>query len=59
MKSMSEYDFELNKICKIINEKKYRKIMVQIPEGLKIYHEKIVSTIENGTDAVVILSGEP
>ncbi|MCG2826970.1 MAG: diphthamide biosynthesis enzyme Dph2, partial [Thermoplasmatales archaeon] len=56
---MPEYDFELGKICKIINEKKYRKIMVQIPEGLKIYHEKIVSTIEDETDAVVILAGSP
>ena len=44
---MVEYDLELDKICEIINEKKYKKIMVQIPEGLKIYHEKIVSTIEN------------
>lgn len=56
---MLEYDFELKKICKIINEKKYRKIMVQIPEGLKIYHEKVVSAIENETGAVVILSGAP
>lgn len=59
MKSMLEYNFELKKICKIINKKKYRKIAVQIPEGLKIYHEKIVSTIENETDAAVILSGSP
>ncbi len=59
MKSMLEYNFELGKICKIINEKKYKKIIVQIPEGLKIYHEKVVSTIEDETDAVVILSGEP
>lgn len=56
---MLEYDFELNKIYKIINEKKYKRIMVQIPEGLKIYHEKIMDTIENETDGVVILSGGP
>jgi 2-(3-amino-3-carboxypropyl)histidine synthase len=53
------YDFELKKICKIINEKKYRKIMVQIPEGLKIYINEIIETIENETGAVVILSGSP
>jgi len=58
MKSMPEYDFELEKICRIINEKKYKRIIVQIPEGLKIYHEKIVNTIENEADGVVILSGE-
>jgi len=56
---MIEYNFELKKICKIVNEKKYKKIMVQIPEGLKIYHEKIVGKIESETDAVVILSGAP
>ena len=56
---MIEYNFELGKICKIVNEKKYKKIMVQIPEGLKIYHEKIVGKIESETDAVVILSGAP
>ncbi|MDI6916563.1 MAG: diphthamide biosynthesis enzyme Dph2 [Thermoplasmatales archaeon] len=54
-----KYDFELEKICKILNKKKYKKIMVQIPEGLKIYHEKIVGKIEGETDAVVILSGAP
>lgn len=56
---MIEYDLELNKICRIINEKKYKKVMVQIPEGLKIYINEIIETIENETDALVILSGAP
>ena len=56
---MIEYDFELEKICRIINEKKYKRIMVQIPEGLKTYIDDIRETVENETGAIVILSGEP
>jgi len=49
------YDFKLDKINKEIKEKGYKKILLQLPEGLKPKAYEIA----NSLDAEVIVSGEP
>jgi len=41
-----EYDFELDKIIKNIKKKKAKKVLLQFPDGLKLYSTVIVSELE-------------
>lgn len=54
----SKYDFELNKVCNLINKKNYSLVGIQLPEGLKIYFSKIIEFIEKKTKAKVIFSAD-
>ncbi|MCK5559462.1 MAG: diphthamide biosynthesis enzyme Dph2 [Thermoplasmata archaeon] len=58
------YELELDEICKIVFEKGYYTIGVQLPEGLKLYAEAIKDYIEErlqaqGQELAIIISGEP
>jgi 2-(3-amino-3-carboxypropyl)histidine synthase len=56
---MLVFDLELeNVINKIIN-KKARKILIQLPEGLKQYGFKISDMLKEKTEAVIYLSSNP
>lgn len=54
-----EYNLELDKICRIINRRKYKTVELQIPDGLKTKFDKIAGYIERETGATVLISGEP
>ncbi len=48
-------DLSINKIIKIINEKKARIVLFQFPEGLKKYSTKIVDKISKKTNAEIFI----
>ena len=48
-------DQEIEKIISIINKKGYKKVVIQLPDGLKPYAIKIVKEIENKTNAIVFI----
>lgn len=52
-----EYDFEFSRINREIRKKKPRRILIQLPEGLKQYSRHIMDKI-NAAGAEIILSGD-
>lgn len=56
---MFPYEVELEKICAEINRKRYKKIGIQLPEGLRSQAQAIAEKIELETNAVVMIQGEP
>lgn len=52
-----EYDFEEEKIIKEIKERKAKKVLLQLPEGVKKEGLRLSNLIENKTSAKVIISG--
>ncbi len=49
------YDLELNKIIALINEKKYSKVLIQLPDGLKTNAKDIVDEIESKTKSTIFI----
>jgi len=56
---VSNYNINLEEAAKEINEKNYKKILLQLPEGLKIYAADFVNFLENKTDAEFIVYADP
>ena len=56
---MEQFDFDLERIFKIIKDKKCKNIGLQFPEGLKRQAIDIAGQIEAGTGVSVIISGNP
>lgn len=50
-----DYNFEIDKINREIKKRKAKKVLIQLPEGLKQYSKKIMDQI----NAECILSGDP
>ncbi len=44
-----DYDLEIEKVCKEIKKAKAKKVLIQLPDGLKPYATKIAREIERGT----------
>lgn len=53
-----EYDLELDKVCKVINDKQAKNVILQFPEGLKGIALKVKDYLENETKAELIISGD-
>ena len=49
------YNLELDKIVEEIKEKDYKRVLVQLPDGLKPRAGEIVEVIEKNTDASVFI----
>jgi len=56
---MLNYDFRLDEVIENINEIDAKAVGLQFPEGLKIHAVSVAEKIENETDAVVLISGDP
>ena len=56
---MLNYDFRLDEVVQKIKEMNAKAVGIQFPEGLKIHAVRVAEKIENETDAVVIISGDP
>ncbi len=56
---MEQFDFGLERVFKIINDKNCKKIGLQFPEGFKRQAIDIARNIEENTHASVIISGNP
>jgi len=52
---MIHYNLEIEKIISIINEKGYKNVVIQLPDGLKPHAIKIAKEIERKTNAVVFI----
>ena len=56
---MLNYDFRLDEVIQKIKEMNAKAVGLQFPEGLKIHAVRVAEKIENETDAVVLISGDP
>ncbi len=56
---MEQFDFNLERVFKIIKEKNCKKVGLQFPEGLKRQAINIAREIQEKTKASVIISGNP
>ena len=56
---MEQFDFDLERVFKIINDKKCKTAGLQFPEGFKRRAIDIARKIEEKTTASVIISGNP
>ncbi|HLC85895.1 MAG TPA: diphthamide biosynthesis enzyme Dph2 [Candidatus Nanoarchaeia archaeon] len=54
----SKFDFDLERLSKEINEKKSKKVLIQLPEGMKMYAGEIITVLNNYTKCETIVSGE-
>jgi diphthamide biosynthesis enzyme Dph1/Dph2-like protein len=50
-----QYDFELEKVIERINRTRANKVLIQLPDGLKIDATEIVDEIEKATKAEVFV----
>ena len=57
--NISGYEIDLEKAVKSINKNKYKRVLLQIPEGLKPHTLKFVDYIEGKTNTRVIISADP
>lgn len=53
------YIIDLEKAVKIIEEKNYKRVILQIPEGLKIHTSKFINFLESRSKASFIISADP
>jgi len=53
------YHIDIEKAAQLINRKGYKKVMLQIPEGLKTHASKIADIIEKATQATTLISADP
>ncbi|OEC85925.1 MULTISPECIES: diphthamide biosynthesis enzyme Dph2 [Methanobacterium] len=56
---MLNYDFRLDEVVQKIKEIDAKAVGIQFPEGLKIHAVRVAEKIENETDAMAIISGDP
>lgn len=59
MSSFEAYDFEQDRIVSAVRDKGAKRILLQMPEGLKPAAFKLAREIESKTGAEVIVSGDP
>ncbi|MGE0793353.1 MAG: diphthamide synthesis protein [Candidatus Woesearchaeota archaeon] len=53
--NIEKYDFELDKIIEIVLNKQYTKILLQLPDGLKCFADKIQTKIQEKTNCEVLI----
>ncbi len=56
---IAPFNIDLEQAVKIINEKEYKRVLLQIPEGLKNHYTKFVEFLENETNTSIIISADP
>ncbi len=56
---MEQFDFELERVFKIIKDKNFKLVGLQFPEGLKRQAVEVARNIKEKTSASVIISGNP
>ena len=52
---MAIYDLELGKVVEKIKEKKAKRVLIQLPDGLKPEAEKIVNILQKETQTQVFI----
>ncbi|MBS3168304.1 diphthamide biosynthesis enzyme Dph2 [Candidatus Woesearchaeota archaeon] len=54
-----KFDFQEDYVVKEIIKKKCKKVLLQLPEGLKMEGSRLANYFENKTSAEIVVSGEP
>lgn len=49
-----EIDFEIEKIIELLKNKKYKKVLLQFPDGLKPYSKYVYDIVKQYADEVYI-----
>jgi 2-(3-amino-3-carboxypropyl)histidine synthase len=57
--NISGYNIDLENVVKTINKQKYKRIVLQLPEGLKGNSVDFIDFIKNQTNAEVLVSADP
>jgi 2-(3-amino-3-carboxypropyl)histidine synthase len=55
----SNYFIDIEKAISIIKKNNYKNVVIQLPEGLKIYSIDIINAIRNKTNCNIILIADP
>ncbi len=53
--TVGNYDLDLSKTIKELEEKQPERVLVQLPDGFKYHAEKIINELEKHTDATLYL----
>ena len=53
------YEIDIEKAINTIKKNKYKRVLLQLPEGLKIHLLKLIDFLEKETKANVIISADP
>ncbi len=53
------HTIDLEKAIRMINSKDYKRVVLQIPDGLKLHVLKFVDFFKKNTSAEIIISGDP
>ncbi len=53
-----KFNLDLEKVAREVNERKVKKVLVQLPEGMKMYAFDVVDYLNKNTKAEVIVSGD-
>jgi 2-(3-amino-3-carboxypropyl)histidine synthase len=53
------YDFHFDDIAKFVTRKGARTVVLQMPEGLKVYAQQIATEVESRTKAKCLILGDP
>jgi len=56
---IQDYNIDIEKAVKIINQKNYKRVALQMPEGLKNHAMRLVDQLEKETKAKIIISADP
>ena len=51
----NDYDLEIDGVISTINKNNYKKILLQFPDGLKQFSNKIKDKIQENTEAKIII----
>ena len=54
-----DYDFEIPRICEEIKKRNAKRVLIQLPEGIKVHSKQIADEITEKTCCEVIISGDP
>ena len=53
------YEIDLEQVIKIIKDKNYKRVLLQVPEGLKTHVSEFTELLENKTNVSVIIFADP
>ncbi|MEM2006169.1 MAG: diphthamide biosynthesis enzyme Dph2 [Sulfolobales archaeon] len=57
--SVGDYELKLSEVLRVLSEVRAKKVLIQLPEGLKRYYTAIADYIRSKADLEVYLDGSP
>ena len=52
---MKEYDLELDRVVENIKKNKARRVLIQLPDGLKLYATEIADKLKQKVDCEILI----